>query len=122
MKRRLVIGAVTLLLVLIELGGCVELGIGDNFITVVVQAQACVAATIYDDISGWVSRRWAGATLHIEINKAGGERVTFDKTTDAGGCTEIVTGTSNVYKEQYVEAVVTNSRGHITRNIRRRPL
>jgi hypothetical protein len=104
-KRRLLISVVTLILVLIPFGGCSGVG-GGNYVTVVVQTKACV--TVEYLVEGNTNHtKWAGGPLHIEINEAGGERVTFEKTTDAGGCTEVVTGTFKLYKEQPVTVIAT---------------
>jgi hypothetical protein len=46
-----------------------------------------------------------GSQVTIEINKADGERVQFEKTLDTTGCTDIVQGTFQVYKEQPVNVI-----------------
>ncbi len=75
-----------------------------------MQVKACVTVEYFvGEQSGHT--RWAGGNLRIEINKADGERVTFEKTTNASGCTEIVTGTFKVYKEQPVNVITTITEG-----------
>ena len=91
-----------ILILLLGLVGCDDLGL--NYITVVVQSQVCAEVGDF---------QWEGAQVSIEINKAGGERVTFDKITDANGCTDIVEATFNVYKEQYVEIIARPISGQI---------
>ena len=46
-----------------------------------------------------------GSQVMIEINKADGERVQFEKTIDKNGCADIVQGTFQVYKEQPVNVI-----------------
>lgn len=82
-----------------------------NYITVVVQTEACIAVS--DGKVPANSTMWSGAQMHIEIEKAGGERVTFDKTTDSGGCTGSVQGAFEVYKEQPVKVIVKPTGGNL---------
>ena len=107
--RFLIMLVVILLTLLLVLSGCEDFSfegcdVDLNYITVVVQGQVCAEV-------GQI--QWEGAQVSIEINKAGGERVTFDKTTDTNGCTDIVEGTFKVYKEQYVEIIARPVTGKI---------
>lgn len=101
-KTRFLIMFIMILILLLGLVGCDDLGL--NYITVVVQSQVCAEVGDF---------QWEGAQVSIEINKAGGERVTFDKITDANGCTDIVEATFNVYKEQFVEIIARPITGQI---------
>lgn len=77
--------------------------IGVNYITVIVQTRAC-ATVIQKKYQEYTNQApFAGAVFRIEIIKAGGERVTETRTADASGCTDVVTATFQVYKEQPVE-------------------
>jgi len=82
-----------------------------DYIEVVVNTEACIAAS--DGKVPVNSTMWSGAQLHIEIVKAGGEKVTFDKTTDSGGCTESVQGIFKVYREQPVQVIVRPIGGNL---------
>jgi hypothetical protein len=108
MIKRLVMITLALILMFVGIGGC-DLIEELNYITVVVQAQACAKAEYWGKSSGVIS--WPGAQLNIEIIKAGGERVNFNKTTPVGGCADIVEGTFNVYKEQDVVVRVSPTGG-----------
>jgi len=82
-----------------------------DYIEVVVNTEACIAAS--DGKVPVNSIMWSGAQLHIEIVKAGGEKVTFDKTTDSGGCTESVQGIFKVYRKQPVQVMVRPIGGNL---------
>ena len=104
MKRKLIVTGVVAMLLFIGIGGCEDFDIeacaGANYITVIVEAR--VYATVTDHFD---TVPWSGAVLNVEIVKAGGERVSEQRTTDSGGNTEPVNATFKVYKEQGVQAI-----------------
>jgi len=77
-----------------------------EYITVTVQARAN-ANIRYKRYDGSLvsTEPLAGATVRIEIWKAGGENAIFNRETDSGGLTEMVAATFNVYKEQPVDVI-----------------
>jgi len=106
--------AVILAISLLALGssGCLGFGFDCgpevNFIEVYVNTDVCVSFT--DGKTPPQSIMWSGAQIEIQIIKAGGERVQFDKYTSSGGCTETASGNFRLYKEQPIEVKVRNTR------------
>ena len=73
-----------------------------NYITVVVSASIHAEVT-----SSFRTEPWVGAQLEVEINKSGGERSRYNRTTDAyGNAVEQCQRTFKVYKEQYVHVAI----------------
>ncbi|MFC2069284.1 hypothetical protein ACFLTP_09825 [Chloroflexota bacterium] len=102
MKRLSIILTTVLMLLFTGVGvvGCEDINFegcdfNPNYITVVVQTQVCLERP-----------GWDGAQVKIEINKADGERVEFEKTVGPNQCTDVVEATFQVYKEQPVNVVV----------------
>ena len=105
MHRKLIIVILAIMLITLGSGGCEGFSCAEiNYIVVHFNADVCVAFA--DGKSSPQSVMWSGAQVEIVIIKAGGERVQFDKYTGSGGCTETVSGTFEVYKEQPVEVKV----------------
>ncbi len=109
MRRKLLTAILAIMLIALGTGGCEEFdldcGLEEvNFIVVYVSVDVCVSFT--DGKVPPESVMWSGAQIEIQIVKAGGERVQFDKYTGSGGCTEAASGVFEVYKEQPVEVIV----------------
>ena len=106
LRKNLFIVILAIMLTALSAGGCDSFSscAEVNYITVFVNADVCVSFT--DGNVPPQSVMWAGAQVEIQIVKAGGERVQFDKYTGSGGCTETVSGGFEVYKDQPVEVIV----------------
>ncbi len=74
-----------------------------NHITVTVQASARAYFEHTGSNGIVVTSPNTGVGIQIEIQKARGENVVFERTTNDNGYTDVVVGTFDVYKEQPVE-------------------
>ena len=107
MRGKLLTVILTVLLIALGSSGCLgsgfDCGPEVNFIEVYVNADVCVSFT--DGKTTPQSIMWSGAQIEIQIIKAGGERVQFDKYTGSGGCTDTASGNFRLYKEQPIKVI-----------------
>jgi hypothetical protein len=103
MKKQLVIFGVCLIIITLSLGGCEELGIKPDYITVICQVQG--SAYLLDENDNILPERPIGLLINMEVIKAGGENYVFQEAVNVWG---LVGGhcTFKLYREQDIEAIV----------------
>ncbi len=110
MKKQISIIGTSLLLIILSFSGCELLEEKEDYITVYIEAT--IGISLYDnqgkEISVW-DKVASSVPVYIEMIKAGGERLTFDKTTNTYGWVA-ASGSFNLYKEQRID-VYAESRG-----------
>jgi len=103
MKAKILAMSVVFVFLMIGLSGCDELEIQEDTNYILVTVELNVRVLYYH---GDHPHNIIGASVLVEINKAGGERVSGTMITDEYGYGEpILTGTFKLYNEQPIETI-----------------
>jgi len=103
MKKQLIIIGIIILLVSVWLSGC-EVIEENNYVIVTVDAS--VSIRLLDKNGAEVlNKNLSGIPIIIEMVKAGGERLRFERISSFGGAD--AQGTFHLYKEQMIEVIAS---------------
>jgi hypothetical protein len=110
MKKYIGILIIITLLLCVGLSGC-EVIEENDYITVNVLVDATVDIIGKDGNSIKSQINVSGLPIRIEIVKAGGERLVFERVANVYGYADTVSGTFHLYKEQMIEVTASAQGG-----------